>query len=141
LRTVIQVILPKNYSIVKLLPIYASFLYLIICDGEVMKSAQVRITMIFEALHTTANAFARIHNMNVPTLYGFVNGTRSPGFEILTYICAAEPRISAEFLLRGEGEPLRDVERSTASTTVGQLKAFKEEMDHALDKRITELGG
>lgn len=104
-----------------------------------MELAQARIKAVFEALGTTANAFARTHGLNVPTIYGFVNGTRSPGFETLVTICYAEPKISAEFLLRGIGNPLRNEELATASTTVEHLKRLKTELIQTLDKRIEEL--
>ncbi|GAB2600404.1 hypothetical protein GCM10027190_55520 [Spirosoma areae] len=50
------------------------------------------------------------------------------------FSCAAEPRISAEYLLRGEGEPLRDRRQAADLTTGEQLQAFKAEMDEVLDK-------
>ena len=106
-----------------------------------MELAQSRLKTILESLSTTANAFAKKHSMNANTLYGFLNGDRSPGYDTLVTMCASEPRISAEYLLRGEGEPLRDKKRSTDLTTVEQLKEFKADMIQALDKRIQELGG
>ena len=106
-----------------------------------MNQAQARIKAVFEALNTTANAFALTHGFNVPTMYGFVNGQRSPGFDTLVNICQAEPRISAEFLLRGEGQPLRDHQLTTSSSTVDQLKALRQDFLHTIDKRIQELGG
>jgi transcriptional regulator with XRE-family HTH domain len=104
-----------------------------------METAQTRIKSILEALHTTANAFAREHGMNAPTLYGFINGTRSPGFEILSHICESEPRISAEFLLRGAGEPLLDKRRANNLSTIEELSAFKADIDESIDRRIAEL--
>ena len=53
----------------------------------------------------------------------------------------SEVRFAAEYLLRGERKSLR-TERQTANlTTDEELKAFKQEVNQALDKRITELEG
>lgn len=94
---------------------------------------------IIDALQTTPNAFARTHGINVPTMYGFVNGTRNPGYDVLFSICKAEPRISAEYLLRGTGSPLRDAQRVTDLATADGLEAFKQKMVAALDQQIQEL--
>jgi hypothetical protein len=104
-----------------------------------MEVSQSRLTTVFEALNTTPNAFAKAHGLNAPTLYGFINGVRSPGFNILAHICESEPRISAEYLLRGTGSPLRDAQRVTDLATADGLEAFKQKMVAALDKQIQEL--
>ncbi|GAB4035467.1 hypothetical protein [Spirosoma jeollabukense] len=106
-----------------------------------MTEPVTRIKAILDALNTTPNAFALAYGLNVPTMYAFANGSRNPGYDTLVSICTVEPRISAEYLLRGEGEPLRDKQLSTALTTVEQLKELKQEIIQSLDMRIQQLGG
>ena len=106
-----------------------------------MEQSYSTIKAIFGALDTTPNAFALSHGFSVPSMYGFANGTRNLGYDTLVSMCKAEPRISAEYLLRGEGEPLRDRRQTIDLTTAEELRAFKAEMVQALDKRIQELGG
>jgi hypothetical protein len=77
------------------------------------------------------------HGMNRSSLFNLIDPERRPSFEMLERICAAEPRISAEYLLRGEGEPLRDAQLATTRTTVDELKTVKA----VIEKRIEELGG
>lgn len=104
-----------------------------------MDQTKTRMGQIIDALQTTPNAFARAHGINVPTIYGFVNGTRNPGYDVLVSICTAEPRISTDYLLRGTGSPLRDAQRVTDLATAEGLEAFKAKMVAALDKQIQEL--
>lgn len=99
-----------------------------------------RVKMVFEALNTSTHKFAKDHDFSRTSLFNIVSGRNQPIFGLIERICAAEPRISAEYLLRGEGEPLR-TQRSTENlTTAEELRAFKEEINQALDKRIAELG-
>lgn len=73
-----------------------------------MKTIGERLTAVFVELGTTASAFAVQHSLNAPTLYNIVSGRRSPHYQTVVDICRAEPRISAEYLIRGEGQPLRN---------------------------------
>lgn len=104
-----------------------------------MDQVKTHIGNIIDALQTTPNAFARTHGINVPTMYGFVNGTRKPGYDVLVAICKAEPRISAEYLLRGTGSPLRNAQIVTDLATADGLEAFKQKMVAVLDQQIQEL--
>lgn len=104
-----------------------------------MEVSQTRLTAIFDALNTNPSAFAKAHGLNAPTVYGFVNGVRSPGFNILAHICESEPRISAEYLLRGTGSPLRDAQIVTDLTTADGIEAFKQKIVAVLDQQIQEL--
>lgn len=106
-----------------------------------MGLAQTRIKETFKALDTTANAFALTHGLNVPTVYGFVSGSRSPGFDTLVNLCAVEPRISAEYLLRGTGEPLRVVTAMPLPDTIGQLRELQEQINSVIELKVQELGG
>lgn len=100
-----------------------------------------RIKVIFSALDTTAHKFANAHGLNRTTVFNLLNEDRRPNFELIERICQAEPRISAEFLVRGEGEPLRDKLQAQTMATLDQLNALKAEINAPLDKRIQELGG
>ena len=100
-----------------------------------------RAQNVFSALNTTPNRFAVEHGFNGASMYNLVTPNRRPGLEMLERICTVEPRISAEYLLRGEGTPLRDKQISADLSTVEQLKVFKAEIIQSLDKRIKELGG
>ncbi|AKD55696.1 hypothetical protein SD10_13085 [Spirosoma radiotolerans] len=79
-----------------------------------------KLKAIFIALNTTPHKFLIDHQFNRMTIYNIVGGRTKPGLEILERLCQAEPRISAEYLLRGEGPPLRDPGK--ASSTARQLR-------------------
>ena len=98
-----------------------------------------RLKSTFDALNTTAHKFSGSHGFNRSSMFGMLNGKTRPNLDMLERLCLAEPRISAEYLLRGEGEPLRDNRRSVDLTTVEELRALKVEIDAALDRRINEL--
>ncbi len=101
-----------------------------------------RIKIVLSALGTTAYKFANAHaGFNKVSMFNMLSPDKRPSFEMLERLCIAEPRISAEYLLRGEGEPLRDEQRASALSTVEELRAFKEQMDTAIEKRIQELRG
>lgn len=106
-----------------------------------MTTLNQRVQIVFERLETNAHAFAEAHSLVASSLYNIVKNNRRPNSETLERICYAEPRISAEYLLRGEGEPLRDQRLLINLTTIDQLRSFKEEVIQSLDKRIQELGG
>lgn len=97
-----------------------------------------RIKQVLSALGTTPYKFASEHDgFNKATMFNMLSPDRRPSFEILERMCAVQPRISAEYLLRGEGEPLRDSQLATAKTTVEELIQVRD----GIDKRIKELGG
>ncbi|WP_177236760.1 hypothetical protein [Spirosoma endophyticum] len=58
---------------------------------------------------------------------------------MLERICAVEPRISAEYLLRGEGDPLRNLSAPAALNTVQQLRQFQVQMNEFVESKIKEL--
>jgi len=98
-----------------------------------------RVKNVFDALGTTIHKFSKQHEFSRTSLFNVVSGRNQPVFNLVERLCVAEPRISAEYLLRGEGEPLRDEQLATALSTVEELRAFKEQMDTAIEKRIQEL--
>ncbi|MBD2757171.1 hypothetical protein IC230_30120 [Spirosoma sp. BT704] len=106
-----------------------------------MPTLNQRVQIVFERLDTNAHAFAEAHSLVASSLYNIVKNNRRPNSETLERMCAAEPRISAEYLLRGEGEPLRDARMISNLSTVEQLRSLKEDIVQSLDKRILELGG
>ena len=103
-----------------------------------MKPFSERLSIIFKSLNTTPYRFANENEgFNKAGVFNMIGGRTKPNLDMLERICAAEPRISAEYLLRGKGEPLLDL--AEALTTVEQLQAFKAEMIQALDRRIEQL--
>ncbi|CCH54460.1 hypothetical protein BN8_03632 [Fibrisoma limi BUZ 3] len=43
------------------------------------------------------------------TFYNIINGERKPSYSTIEKVCLVESRISAEYLLRAEGDPLRSI--------------------------------
>ena len=83
-----------------------------------------RLQEVFNALDTNAYKFATHHGMAKVPLYNILSGKSKPGFELLEKICEAEQTISAEYLLRGEGAPLRGMQGfvSSSAQTVNRLE-------------------
>jgi predicted transcriptional regulator len=104
-----------------------------------MTTINERVQLIFDELDTNAHAFAEAHSLVASSLYNVVKNNRKPNSETLERVCLAEPRISAEFLLRGEGKPLRDLQRIAALTTIQQLQVFKTEINQMIDAKLNEL--
>lgn len=104
-----------------------------------MQPLSERVKAVLDALGTTVHRFSKNHDFSRTSLFNVVSGRNQPVFSLVERLCAAEPRISAEYLLRGEGEPLRDEKLATALTTVDELRAFKEQIDSAIERRIQEL--
>ena len=104
-----------------------------------MQPFSQRIRVVFDALQTSPHRFANAYGLNRSSIFNTLSEERRPSFDLVERICAVEPRISAEYLLRGEGEPLRDHLRTTNLTTIEQLMVFKSEINQSLDKRIQEL--
>ena len=98
-----------------------------------------RLSSTFLALETTPFKFANEYGFNRASIFNLVAGRTKPGFEMLERICTVEPRISAEYLLRGEGEPLRNLSAPTALNTVQQLRKFQEQMNEFVESKIKEL--
>ncbi len=69
-----------------------------------------KLRAVFTALNTTPHRFANDHRLGRTTIFNIVGGKAKPGLDILQQLCKADTRISAEYLLRGEGEPLREVQ-------------------------------
>ncbi|WP_461131986.1 hypothetical protein [Spirosoma lituiforme] len=81
-----------------------------------------KLKAIFIALKTTPHKFLIDHQFNRMTIYNIVGGRTKPGLEILERICQAEPRISAEYLLRGEGPPLKKLGKAGSTKTDEQTR-------------------
>ncbi|MVM36235.1 hypothetical protein GO755_39865 [Spirosoma sp. HMF4905] len=104
-----------------------------------MVTINQRVQIIFERLQTNAHAFAETHRLVASSLYNIVKNNRKPNSETLERMCAVEPRISAEYLLRGEGEPLRDQRLIANLTTAEQLRNFKVEINELIDTKLQQL--
>lgn len=98
-----------------------------------------RVRTALSALGTTPYKFANEHGFNRTSMFNLTNVEKHPSFDLVERICEVEPRISAEYLLRGKGNPLLDAAQAESLTTVEQLQAFKAEMIQVLDRRIEQL--
>lgn len=98
-----------------------------------------RLSTVFDALQSSPYKFANEHGFNRASLFNLVAGRTKPGFDMLERICEVEPTVSAEYLLRGEGEPLRNLNAPTALSTVQQLREFQIQMNEFIEKRVKEL--
>jgi negative regulator of sigma E activity len=66
-----------------------------------------RINVVFTALTTSARQFSMDHNLPLALLTQLLNEDGpTADVQLLEQLIVAEPRISAEYLLRGRGEPL-----------------------------------
>ncbi|GAB4038630.1 helix-turn-helix domain-containing protein [Spirosoma jeollabukense] len=100
-----------------------------------------RIRTAFSELQTSPHRFANQHGLNRSSVFNILNGERRPSFDLVERICAVEPRISAEYLLRGEGDPLRNLSAPAALNTVQQLRQFQVQMNEFVESKIKELEG
>lgn len=71
-----------------------------------------RIRMIVDASGKAVNSYAAMIGVSQPTLKACVDGDNAPRFDTLQKILIANPMISAEWLMRGEGEMIK---QNTAS--------------------------
>lgn len=106
-----------------------------------MISFPERLSSVFDILQSSPYKFANEHGFNRASLFNLVAGRTKPGLDMLERICEVEPRISAEYLLRGEGDPLRNLNEPTALSTVQQLREFQVQMNDFIEKRVQELEG
>ncbi|MVM35497.1 hypothetical protein GO755_36080 [Spirosoma sp. HMF4905] len=100
-----------------------------------------RVKTALVALNTTPYKFANQYGLNRASLFNVVNQERRPSFDLVERICAVEPRISAEYLLRGEGDPIRNLSAPTALNTVQQLREFQMQMNEFIEQKVKELEG
>lgn len=63
-----------------------------------------RIKMIVDESGKTVNSYAAMIGVSQPTLKACVDGNNAPRFDTLQKILIANPMISAEWLMRGEGK-------------------------------------
>lgn len=71
-----------------------------------------RIKMIVDASGKAVNSYAAMIGVSQPTLKACIDGDNAPRFDTLQKILIANPMISAEWLMRGEGEMIK---QNTAS--------------------------
>lgn len=63
-----------------------------------------RIKMIVDESGKAVNSYAAMIGVSQPTLKACVDGNNAPRFDTLQKILIANPMISAEWLMRGEGK-------------------------------------
>lgn len=66
-----------------------------------------RIKMIVNESGKAVNSYAAMIGVSQPTLKACVDGNNAPRFDTLQKILIANPMISAEWLMRGEGEMIK----------------------------------
>lgn len=66
-----------------------------------------RIKMIVEKSGKAVNSYAAMIGVSQPTLKACVDGNNAPRFDTLQKILIANPMISAEWLMRGEGSMIK----------------------------------
>lgn len=64
-------------------------------------------------LFISGRAFASKLEMKSTTVNNYLNGTREPNFEFLNKILSTFEDISAEWLMRGEGEMIREDDKTS----------------------------
>ena len=67
-----------------------------------------RIKMIVDESGKAVNSYASMIGVSQPTLKACVDGNNAPRFDTLQKILIANPMISAEWLMRGEGRMLKE---------------------------------
>ncbi|QIP14552.1 hypothetical protein G8759_19015 [Spirosoma aureum] len=78
-----------------------------------------RINVIFTALASSLHQFSKDYNLPLASLTHLLNGEKpSADLCLIEQILCVEPRISAEYLLRGRGEPLLE---SIPPTSISEL--------------------
>ncbi len=65
-----------------------------------------RVRLAIEATGSSINQVAMHAEIPQPTLSNIINGHRKPSFDTLERLVGSQTRISAEYLLRGQGDPL-----------------------------------
>lgn len=67
-----------------------------------------RIRLIYESKNLTENRFSQMCGIRQGTVNGWKTKDKLPGLESLLQILATFPDVSAEWLLRGEGEMIKN---------------------------------
>lgn len=105
-----------------------------------MGEIHIRIKEVMDALDTNVNAFSKQHGLKRATLYNLLGESRKPNFDTLVSVCTAEPRISAEYLIRGEGKPLRDPDAiDPVAYAAEQLRIMQAELNQQFEHRLSRL--
>ena len=76
-----------------------------------------RIRIIVEESGKSVNSFSSYIGVSQPTLKACIDGNNAPRYDTLQKILIANPMISAEWLMRGEGPMLR----SDPSQSIGDI--------------------
>lgn len=76
-----------------------------------------RIRLIVEESGKSVNSYSSFIGVSQPTLKACIDGNNAPRYDTLQKILIANPMISAEWLMRGEGSMLR----SDPSQSIGDI--------------------
>ena len=98
-----------------------------------------RFRSTLEALELTAYGLAGKHSLNRSSMFNMLRSKTRPNLDMLERLCELEPAISAEYLIRGEGPPLREFQNVSAVKTIQQLRDLQEQINKIIEDRVNEL--
>ena len=113
-----------------------------------------RVQLALRSLNISVNALAKSSGISQTTLNQQINGTVKMGMAVITSLLDYSPSLSAEWLLRGEGDmlkadttplPLAEVTQELSSNNEEELAKLREQLDqqkefNALQKEyVTDL--
>lgn len=117
-----------------------------------------RINGLLKFKHLTTNQLSRILGISPSSVYGYLQGSSKAPMSFVLLILESFPDVSAEWLLRGEGEmikpekkshylemaeklhaPLMVSEPSSLTAQVEQLAKNQQEMQSQLDRLLQKL--
>lgn len=89
-----------------------------------------RIKQVVVLSHVTVNRFSIKIGMNQPTISRILNGEQRMSLTLVLNILANCPEISAEWLMRGQGEPLvSENEKKTEERMTEKAIYYKDEYE------------
>lgn len=97
-----------------------------------------RVQLALRSLNISVNALAKSSGISQTTLNQQINGTVKMGMAVITSLLDYSPSLSAEWLLRGEGNmlkadttllPLAEVTQKLSSNNEEELAKLREQLD------------
>ena len=97
-----------------------------------------RVQLALRSLNISVNALAKSSGISQTTLNQQINGTVKMGMAVITSLLDYSPSLSAEWLLRGEGDmlkadttplPLAEVTQELSSNNEEELANLREQLD------------
>lgn len=95
-----------------------------------MLSFRERLKELIDTLGLTAARFSELHGVSQVSMSKMLSGDTKPSLDTIEKICLANPKISAEFLIRGVGFPLIDEKLKEPADTNETLRTIFEIQAH-----------